>query len=58
MRVKIQWVNCNVLGLLGHILNKRAGGVMVSIVAFQAVGPGSISGQRIDLFLFYVKDPM
>jgi hypothetical protein len=28
------------------------GGVMVSIVAFQAVDPGSIPGHRMQFFLF------
>ena len=33
--------------LFSHIVPESVGGVMVSIVAFQAVDPGSIPGQRI-----------
>ena len=40
--------------LFSHIVPESVGGVMVSIVAFQAVDPGSIPGQRIFLpFIFH-----
>ena len=35
------------------VVRNGVGGVMVSIVAFQAVDPGSIPGQRIPFFLYF-----
>ena len=39
--------------VLATLENKCVGGVMVSIVAFQAVDPGSIPGRRIIFFEFF-----
>ena len=35
--------------------NKRVGGIVVSIAAFQAVDPGSIPGRRIVLVTFLIS---
>ena len=37
------------------LCQQGVGGVMVSIVAFQAVDPGSIPGQRIAFFFLIMK---
>ena len=36
------------------VVRNGVGGVMVSIVAFQAVDPGSIPGQRIPFCIFFL----
>ena len=36
------------------VCQERVGGIVVSIAAFQAVDPGSIPGQRMCLFFFFL----